>query len=336
MNITQNEKVLLFRQLFTGLTHVYGTYSLITGHARQVKAPVTDKVILSHLAGRQPYGVYLLMKNRTLAVAADFDEDDPMSPVEFAGASKHFGLPAYIERSKSKGYHAWIFFNKEGVSAAKARLVVRFILDETDKPGTEIFPKHDELDTTVCYGNFINAPLFGRKVAESRTVFLDPHNSMKPYQDQWDFLANVKRVPENVLDEIIEINGLDKQTAVCTTAPSALPKKEGGSFGLLPCARQMLEQGVSSCQRVSCFRLAVHLKKLGVPYDITVAALTAWALKNKPINGKRTITKQEIIAQTRAAFEKKYTGYGCSEPAIIPYCNPSCSLHQKIMRKGSL
>ena len=87
------------------------------------------------------FGVYLLMKDRTRAVVADFDEDDPIPPMEFAIKSEHFGLHAYIERSKSKGFHVWIFFNKEGVLAKKARLVVHYILQEIDRSGTEIFPR---------------------------------------------------------------------------------------------------------------------------------------------------------------------------------------------------
>ncbi|MBM3333207.1 hypothetical protein FJY63_00955 [Candidatus Sumerlaeota bacterium] len=38
---TTDDKVTLFRQCFTGLTHVYGTYDPATGCARQVKASVT-------------------------------------------------------------------------------------------------------------------------------------------------------------------------------------------------------------------------------------------------------------------------------------------------------
>ena len=35
----------------------------------------------------------------------------------------------------------------------------------------------------------------------------------------------------------------------------------------------MLQNGVSLYQRVSCFRLAVHSKRLGLPFDVAVAAL---------------------------------------------------------------
>lgn len=331
------EKIFIFRQLFTGLTHVYGTYSLFTGHVRQIKAYVSNDVILSHLKGKQPYGVYLLMKNRTRAVVVDFDEDNSMLPIEFVGAAKHYGLPAYIERSKSKGYHVWIFFTQTGVLASKARLVVRNILNEIEKPNIEIFPKQDELNKNICYGNFINAPLFGGKVPEGRTVFVDPLNYMRPYRNQWDFLARVHRVSESVLDEIIDINELDREPISYTTFNNPITpeydKHAKASFGLLPCAQRMLKEGVSSYQRVCCFRLAVHLKKLGVPFDITLAILSAWALKNRPKYERRKITKNEIISQAKAAYEKNYSGYGCNDNAIRPYCDSTCSVYKKMMGK---
>jgi len=60
-------------------------------------------------------------------------------------------------------------------------------------------------------------------------------------------------------------------------------------FGLPPCARKILAEGVSAYQRVSCFRLAVHLKRNGIPYDLVVAVLKAWAKKNRPADGKGVI-----------------------------------------------
>jgi len=318
-------KVKLFQQFFTGLRNVYGSYSLVTGKGWQVKEPVTDKVILDHLRGRQPYGVYLLVNDRIRAIVADFDYEDPHPPCEFVSRAAHYGISAYIERSKSKGYHVWIFFEDQGVLAAKARLVVRHVLGEIEKTHTEIFPKQDAFDERVKYGNFINTPLFGSLVPKGRTVFIEP-SSLKPYPDQWDFLENVvQRVPEKVLDEIIEINDLNNTDA---PGPQNPPHEQNNSkasfFGLPPCALQMLNEGVSQNQRVSCFRLAVHLKRIGLPYDIAIAALKVWALKNRPVDGKRIITEKEIIEQASSAFKNGYRSCGCEDAIIAPYCDPVC------------
>jgi len=327
------DKIALFRSFFSGLSTVYGTYEPATGRAWQVKKPVTDDTILANLKGKRPYGVYLLDGERTKAIAVDFDEPDPLPPIEFVNAAGHYKLPAYIETSKSKGFHAWIFFNSKGVKACKARLVVKNILEEIEYPKTEVFPKQDFIDGRNSYGNFINAPLFGGLVPSRKTVFVDP-NTFKPYPDQWIFLESVKPVREQVLDDIIELNDLSITHTQSKTSPYNSSNKEMNRFSLPPCAQKMLQNGVSRYQRVSCFRLAVHLKRLGLPYDYTVDALKAWALKNRPINGIQVIANREIIEQTSYVFDKDYRGYGCSSEAVIPFCHPDCPVNK--IRKRSI
>ena len=321
------DKIKLFNSFFSGLTNVYGTYDPATGRARQVKAQVTNKVLLDHLTGRQPYGVYLLYKdNKTRALAVDFDTQDRTPLIEFVARAKHYDLTTYIERSKSKGYHAWIFFDKQGVIARKARLVVQHILEEIDQPQTEIFPKQDEIGTNMRYGNFINAPLFGG-APKGKTVFLAPP-SFHPYPNQWDFLESAKRHTESTLDEIIELNELSPAPQHQSPSPNQGNGGRGTSFSLPPCARKMLSDGVSQFQRVGCFRLAVHFKRLGLPHDVAVAALKTWAMKNKPANEKGIIKESEILSQVSYAYDHVYSGYGCDSPAIEPFCEPSCSVRQ--------
>jgi hypothetical protein len=324
---SESEKVAIFRECFTGLTHVYGTYDVRSGRVRQVKGPVTHRVLLSHLCGRQPYGVYLLVADRTRAVVADFDEEDMGPPLQFLRRAKHYGLSAYLERSKSKGWHAWMFTEVRGVPAAKARLVVKAILSDIQTPATEVFPKQDRLVGDARYGNFINAPLFGALVLRGRTVFVDPDNGFQPYVDQWDLLAGVQRASESQLDDIIATNALTMPNGIpANPVRRQTPSATGSRFGLPPCARRMLAEGVTCRQRVSCFRLALHLKRAGLPQDIIVASLVAWAAKNRPQNGKPIIDKRQIAEQTGWAFKKDYCGCGCEDPAVGPYCDPQCPI----------
>jgi len=94
----------------------------------------------------------------------------------------------------------------------------------------------------------------------------------------------------------------------------------------------MLHNGVKQHQRDSCFRLSVHLKRLGLPYDLAVAALKVWALKNQPEDGKRVITEHEIVEQTSYAFRKGYRGYGCSSAAVAPFCEKDCPVNKLRMQ----
>lgn len=322
------QKVDLFRSYFSGMTNVYGTYDPGNGRSWQEKKPVTYETILAHLQGKRPYGVYLLVGDRTRAIVADFDDTDAHAPIEFINKAKHYQLPAYLETSKSKGFHVWIFFQEDGVKASKARLVVKSILEEIGYPETEIFPKQDSLDGNASFGNFINTPLFGGLVPTKRTVFVDP-NTLLPYPGQWGFLESIERASESILDEIIEINELTSPRIAPRQTKSDLTRDDWRRTSFPPCAQKILRDGVSRYQRVSCFRLAVHFKRLGIPYDIAVAALMTWSLKNKPPNGKRVIGEPEILSQASCAYNHSYAGFGCDSPAIKPFCDPSCSVRQR-------
>ena len=325
------DKLKIFGRIFTGLTNVYGTYDPRTGRSRQVKKPVSNRVFLDHLLGLAPYGIYLLNDNKTRALVVDFDSENRLLPVEFINSARHYKISAYIERSKSKGYHVWIFFSEQGVPATKARLVTKHILDEIEALDTEIFPKQDELSNTLRFGNFINAPLFGPLVPKGKTVFVDPA-TFKPYQNQWSLLESVNYVSEQTLDDIIEINELANEPQLPEKATSK--KNTAHSSALPACAQTMLQDGVSQFQRVSCFRLAVHLKRLGIPQDITIAVLKVWSQKNRPTHGKQIITNREVIEQTTSAYKNNYQGYGCQSEEVRPFCNHECPVHKKYFEKS--
>ena len=333
------EKINIFKGLFTGLTNVYGTYEVSTGRVRQVKEPVTDEVIHAHLTGKQSYGVYLLTGDKTGALAVDFDENELCLPISFVAGARRYGMSAYIERSKSKGYHVWIFLEKDGVLAGKARLVAQKILADMGRPTTEVFPKQDALADGVSYGNFIHAPLFGALVPKGRTVFVDPAEPTEVYPDQWELLARVQRVPELRLDAVIRSCNIEPQKpAAQESIPDSCNESNDNTspFGLPRCARRMLAEGVNSFQRVACFRLAVHLKRYGMPYDLALAALKAWARKNRPEDGKRIITDAEIMYQAKCAFENSYRSFGCEDPAVAAYCDNNCPLHAYTVGKSSI
>jgi hypothetical protein len=221
-----------------------------------------------------------------------------------------------------------MFFEEGGVLARKARRVAGKILAQIGQPQTEVFPKQDALADGVSYGNFINAPLFGALVPKGRTVFVDPADPTRVYPDQWEFLEKVQRHTEEDLDTVIEPCQLgvnDRPAARASDGSKAGP--DVSAFGLPPCARRILAEGVSAYQRVSCFRLAVHLKRNGIPYDLVLAVLKAWAKKNRPGDGRRIITEQEIEYQARCAFNHPYRSFGCEHAAMAAYCQRECPLY---------
>lgn len=208
----------------------------------------------------------------------------------------------------------------------------------TRRPATEVFPKQDALADGVPYGNFIHAPLFGALVPKGRTVFVDPADPTAVYPDQWELLAGVRRVPESRLDAVIKQCQLEPVNSAAE-APELNNRRESNDetspFGLPPCARRMLAAGVTCFQRVSCFRLAVHLKRYGMPYDLALVTLKAWARKNRPTDGKRVITEAEITYQTKWAFQNSYRSFGCEDPAVAAYCDKDCPLYAHTAGKSS-
>lgn len=322
------QKIAIFRRCFHGRLDAYGTYDPRTGRAWQEKASVTDRVILDHLAGRWPYGVYLLVGDRTGAVVADFDHQDIQPPLQLIEKAAGLGLAAYVARSRRKGFHVYMFARDGDMSAAKSRRVMRWLVSDVGAPNTEIFPKQDRL-TEGQWGNYLNAPLFAPLVSQGRGVFLDPQHSLEPFPDQWELLDNVMRVSESGLDAVLGTLGqpLLSSQIPCSRAGTAGLASAGVAkhgYGLPPCAQRMLE-GVPNGQRVSCFRLAGHLERVPIPLELALVMLRAWAPKNCPEDG-RVIQPWEIEAQARAAYRGRYRGCGCEDPLIARYCDPTCPI----------
>jgi TOTE conflict system primase-like protein len=327
IKLSNKEKISLFFSLFQGLKTVYGTYSTKSEKHWQIKKEVTGKVIEDHLMGRQPYGFYPLNGDKTTVGIADFDDLDPLPPIAFIKRAVHYGLFAYLEKSKSKGYHVWLFFPEDGVSARKLRLVTKHILDEIDSPNTEIFPKQDSINKKNSYGNFINAPLFGKLIPEVKTIFIHEDSSLQPYEDQWELLKSIERNSEQLLDSIIDINNLSEKKQGIENKVSKDTTPIGSRYGLPFCIQKILCEGVVFDQRVACFRIAVNLRLVGLPEEFAVVILNSWRLKNKPSENKRIITPDEIKEQIRWAYSKDYRGYGCHEPIIKSFCNKKCRLY---------
>jgi len=322
-----NENISLFRSLLRGRDDVYGSYYPDSGRYYVVKEPITDEVIRKHIAGIKTLGVYMLKIDRVVFAVVDFDKPDKEIVTAFVRKAGEAGLPVYPERSKGKGFHVWCWFESD-VPALKVRKAFRRILVEIGAPDVEVFPKQDSLPPDG-FGNFINCPLFGKLVEQGRTAFVD--EAFQPYPDQWKFLKSVKRVSESALDSaLIRLN----------EHPETMPPREqdhpvqpgniatSRTYGLLPCAVKMLENGVTQNQRCSAFRLAVHLKRTGMPFGATLAVLDEWAKKNKPDDGRRVITHEEIEYQTDCAYKRTYAGYGCNDEALRPFCDSKCPLRK--------
>jgi len=119
------------------------------------------------------YGVYPLLEDGVSCyfVAADFD-DRPFSDVKkLHDKLKEWGFEPTIFRSKSKGWHVYIFFS-EPVEAKYARAIMRECFKQLGMCPSgdggkmpELFPKQD---STSAFGNLIRLPMSEHRLKDER------------------------------------------------------------------------------------------------------------------------------------------------------------------------
>lgn len=185
---------------------------------RQFVAPAYNDYF-NHLAGKDEWGqdvmgIYVITSdNGCHLLCADFDDKNcehgyQKDVLAFVGVCKGWAIPCHIERSRSgNGAHVWVFFETP-IAAQKARRLGNAILTEamnrdgrlTFKSYDRFFPNQDTVPEGG-FGNLVALPLQGRARKQGNSVFVD--EQFEPYSDQWDYLANIKRINEVAIDEIL-------------------------------------------------------------------------------------------------------------------------------------
>jgi len=345
--MTNIEKLALMKEIFRGRDDAYGIWKEQAKKGECVKENVTDAVIKKHLMGKRRIGRYPLSPSimdgaGTWWVAADVDDDDIGLAIQFCEALEHLGIPCYIERSKSKGYHVWVFFS-EPVEAVKARALMRYGIDVLEKDTgyliKEVFPKQNTIkNTDGCFGfgNYINLPLFGTDVPNARTVFLDSNNGYKSHPDQWAFLQSIERVTLEQIEELIEMGEIEPEEQTDfepeTQGLGESPGNEGTTeeySDMLPCVPKMMA-GVSKGYRdAAAFTLAKHFRvEKKLPMEATLAIIRKWNQKNTP-----PLIDKELQTKVTSAYKGKggkgYTSLGCNVDLIQHFCDKeSCPIFQ--------
>jgi superfamily II DNA or RNA helicase len=229
---TIEEKIARFRSLFRGREDVYAerwesAYSGKKGYSPACEnkwdtlkdkktprkyIPLTDQVIHAHLSGEKTIGVYSLLGNsRCYFLACDFDGSGwKLDALAYVNVCQRYGVPAYLERSRSgDGGHVWIFFSGS-VKAEQARQLGMRLLRQAMEVRAEMdlasydrfFPSQD-FTPRGGFGNLIALPLQKDCRAKGNTEFLNTDDpELAPWPDQWMFLGQVKRIAP------VELNGI--------------------------------------------------------------------------------------------------------------------------------
>src|SRR5260370_19404943 len=172
--------------------------------------PLTDEVIHGHLVGEQTVGIYPLLQDETCwLLAVDFDKKAWQEDIAaFLTACSELSVPAAMERSRSgKGGHVWIFFER-AIPASTARKLGCAILTRTMESRHQLgldsydrlFPNQDTMPKGG-FGNLIALPLQKVPRANKNSVFVDAE--FRPYPDQWEFLAGVKRMSADAVEAVV-------------------------------------------------------------------------------------------------------------------------------------
>jgi superfamily II DNA or RNA helicase len=173
--------------------------------------PLTDAAIYSHLAGDHTLGLYPLLEDDSChLLAVDFDEQDWQDDARaFLRSCRELAVPAALEISRSgEGAHVWVFF-EEGVPAREARQLGAALISRTCNASRQLrlssydrlFPNQDTMPKGG-FGNLIALPLQKEPRQRGCSVFVD--DDLRPYSDQWAFLASLQRLPLAALQTMIQ------------------------------------------------------------------------------------------------------------------------------------
>jgi len=173
-------------------------------------APFDEKAVDAHLRGNLVAGIYsLCLDEKCHFLSIDFDKDGWQSDVSTLRAvCTTFSVPMAIERSRSgQGAHAWFFFT-EPIAASLARRFGSALLTNAMSERHEIkfraydrfFPNQDTMPKGG-FGNLIALPLQKEARKDGNSVFVD--EDFHPYDDQWAFLAQIRRLSEAEIGALI-------------------------------------------------------------------------------------------------------------------------------------
>lgn len=144
-----------FIRLFRGRYDAYGSEE-----GSCVKQPLTRDVYADHLVGTTPMGVYPLASHNDqwwcVWGCSDIDIEDYEGACRLRDALEAGGIHAIVERSRSKGYHVWVFASSP-VPASDMRRMLLAAHQVADYPAREVNPKQETL-APGQYGNYVRLP----------------------------------------------------------------------------------------------------------------------------------------------------------------------------------
>ena len=175
-----------FYELFQGRRTARGTED-----GGCVREPVPIESFIKHLDGHQGLGIYPMeMRDNEWVVrwgCVDLDvkaphkrrwdyetsEDAWVAALNLQSVLDALDITAWIENTKSGGFHVWIFAGS-WVPAAVMRRCLLVACSVADVPPTEVNPKNEGFDSPDTLGNYVRLPYFGAADGRINRPVLDP------------------------------------------------------------------------------------------------------------------------------------------------------------------
>lgn len=175
--------------------------------------PLTQDVLVSHLKGETSIGLFpMSLKDTCKLLAIDLDKKDwQAASLAIRETADYYNLEVSVEISRSgKGAHLWFFFQDE-ILCSQARQFGRKLLELAMQKSQSLsfssfdrfFPNQDLLPKGG-FGNLIALPLQGQAYSHGHSVFVD--KEFKPYPNQWDYLAGLKKISREKLSQFLEVS----------------------------------------------------------------------------------------------------------------------------------
>lgn len=208
--------------------------------------PLEESVIRSHLdkdaKEKDVIGIYPILEDNTVYfLCADFDDknceyDYQADVLSYVRVCKEWGVPAYIERSRSgKGAHIWIFFEEPVLAAAARRLgfaIIGAAMESNvclDMKSYDRFLPNQDFLPKGGFGNLIALPLQGMSRKSGNSVFVD--EGFDAYQDQWSLLSSARKLTSSELKAILAKHAYQIELSSSSeTKPWETPKSDRISF----------------------------------------------------------------------------------------------------------
>lgn len=317
-----SKKIDIFKKLFRGRQDVYGS-----SEGKSIKGFVSDTLIKRHLDGKEHIGIYPVMRdNNTHFVVIDIDEDNIDGAFKYKEIAKRYSINAYVEVSKKKGYHVWIFF-QEPIESGLARNLAKKLIDESGLSSTtEIFPKQDELNGGI--GNYINVPLNGASVLNNRTIFIEQGYSK---DNQWELLNMIcttndhsTRITRKHLLSVIDYeNG--------AVIESRTVAKQSTLVNVLPCLDKFVNGVQDGARDVVSLAYSEHLRRKGLPLQQAIELIELWNEKNTPPIKGHELKKLRDNVKRVYSGDSRINNFQCENPIMQQFCpgKDNCPIHNK-------